>query len=260
MGRVLFDAACKADGALAGWDMQETGSATVAVDFSGNGLNGTYAGSPTLGAAALFPGTTSASFTTGSGMSVTGVADLVANWTIELWAQFSNANGAGSVGDILYSRWTGPSSTGAQALLFRNPDVQTLEFDIPFVAAILTSTHNYVQNTPYHIILTRSSNTYTLMSNVTGSMAVDTTATNSNTQKSCPLIEFGVNAVQGAKLNGLQSFPRVYSTALSLARAQAHYAAALATDPVGGTVIVGGAGVSVGSGLNANYLIPRKQD
>lgn len=221
------------DSPLVYWRLGEA-SGTTATDSSGNGRDGTYVGSPTLGATSLItsdadtcvditsPTTQHVEIPYGSWMNVT---DL----TVELWANFDTVTGALR---IITSRWNVTSNWLQYNLQIAS---SVLKFEVRTSTGTKTVTGPTLSTgTTYHIVgvFDSAAEQARLYVNKTAYTAT-ATGTLSTTTNSGSYIDLnGIrstasgNWIAAYVMDGRIDEFAFYDTALSLSRIQAHYNAA----------------------------------
>lgn len=225
-----YAAAVLADAPLQYLKMNET-SGTTAADSSGNGKHGTYVGSPTLGAAALFPGG-------GTGVTFDGVNDIVqtgslaitaeAACTVEWWMAPTSAIDKDSAAKIVYVPNTSDSAgnyfaTGAISAALTNEVLTVVETTNTHRRAYTTATVGAISTAAHHVVVRWSGSAWTIWLD---GVQVD----NAGSMAASGWPEF-TNGRFGGRDSDLY-FPgrcghlAVYAGALSDARIAAHYAAA----------------------------------
>lgn len=93
------------------------------------------------------------------------VPDLTANWTISTWIRRTSVNRATAITPI-WSRWTSSAAERQLYVYFLSAtseaDVDKIQVDVPFVAAILTGTTAVSDTNWHHIAVTRSDDSWIL--------------------------------------------------------------------------------------------------
>lgn len=215
-----YAAAVLADSPLIYWRLGES-SGTTAVDSSGNGHDGTYQNSPTLGAAgALNVGSDAAVTFTQPGTEHVSVADDAAfdsaDYSVEFWFKTSTDNQQ----IVLRSNAWGASllSGGIQAISYND-------------ANLSTPSGTFNDDAWHHVVIVHDySGTGVATLYVDGSsVSTDSSLTTSNNSASSSAITIANNGGVGGFTGTLDEFA-YYTSALSAARVQAHYDAA--TGPV----------------------------
>jgi hypothetical protein len=159
-----------ADSPLVYARLGESSGATTAIDSSGNGRNGTYGSSPTLGVTGLLTGDADTAMTlaANSGQCVTWTSaswmNPTAAWTAEAWVKFA---GAVEANDTIASRYDGGS--GDQWLLYRHDTgkiaVQARNASSSYVT--VTDPTVATAGTTYHVVGTWDGSTLRLYVNGT---------------------------------------------------------------------------------------------
>lgn len=200
-------------------------SGTTATDSSGNGKNGTYSGSPTLGATSLLPSESS-----NTAVSFDGVDDYVAvsdtssltAFTVEAWIKLSSTPDAGGV--VAVSKMLGSPST-SRLFNLRVASSLALAAQVYDSGGSVTSLSGGILSvgTAYHVALTFSSGGDCKLY-LNGSLNASGTRSGSLSTASIPF-------TVGARSDLVTFFPGVidevafYGTDLSAARILAHYTA-----------------------------------
>jgi hypothetical protein len=213
-----------ADSPLAYWRLGEA-SGTTAADASGNGRDGTYLNTPTLGATSLLGTGTDTSMSiasnTGQVMSVTSAAWMdVSSLTIECLVKFSSATDSGN-GDAIVSRYNSPNfnwliwrnTSGQLALQIRNTSGTVYN-----ISATTTVTVGAI----YHVVGTFDGSTCKLYVNGTQAASAAVTGTVQTGGGALDVGRYSGSAVTtpGAQIDEVA----IYNTALSNTRIEAHYA------------------------------------
>jgi Concanavalin A-like lectin/glucanases superfamily len=217
-----YSSAVLADSPAGYWPLNES-SGTTAFDLSGNGNNGTYSGSFTVGNAGLLLGTadTCANFTGGK-MVVPDVAPLrlgAGNISIECWINVSSLAAYASLFDA------GSSATNRFYSCFLNASGGAGTWYGAFGG---TAGHDTLPLSPsiaigtlYYIAITSNGTTQIAYVNTTASSTNLATAGASNDNLGVTL--FGNPSTGGGLLQGKCQEFAIYPTVLSAARVTAHY-------------------------------------
>ena len=221
MGGGSYDDEVIADSPSGYWKLNET-SGTIAKDYSGNGYNGTYSGTYTLGASELLTGSGSSTMmnlSNGNGQVTIGntaALNLDSNFTIEFWVNLSTSNPAysGVINKLGSSGWLiqADQLSPATATRVRN-DTSGYYNQYEFAPTIFTGSTHYV---------------VIAFNNGTGTAYIDTTPNAFTYTASTGLGVNGgntANIVIGGSIGTYGNFA-YYNGALSPARIAAHYAAA----------------------------------
>lgn len=224
-----YATAVLADSPLAYWRLGEP-SGTSMVDASGNGRNGTYAGSPTLGAAGMTTdGDTAVTFN-GTSQYATVVSGAwvpthLVSWSAECWVKFTTT----SFAVILSVRIAGGANKAVTVNLLVGRTAgrigaETWDWENAGSRALATGTSN--DGLKHHVVVTFDKPTNTLKLYVDGALhdtkAQGVTGTGSDRSVTIAANNAGV----------LQWFPgtvdevALYGTVLDATRVAAHYAAA----------------------------------
>jgi hypothetical protein len=197
---------------------------TTATDITGNGHTGTYTGVWTLGVAAGGAGLgTAASSIGGTGNFIDTPAnaalDITGDVTLEAWINTTASGGA----QYIMSKGQTDASHGSYGVFIASSN--KLTFACTEVANVVVGGSLLSLNTWYHVVCTRSANTWTIYLNgvsdgtTSSAQAVSATARNYR--------------VSGVVEQGGTFFPfagavdeiALYNTGLSAAQVAAHYAA-----------------------------------
>lgn len=193
-------------------------------DKSGRNNNGTISGGVTFsaddpcwqgnGGSAVFDGAN------GTKIQSTSIPDLASSWTVSLWFKRTRTGAL----EVLYSRWSGNMSSGRQLLIYLLPPstgsaVDRIAIDVPWVAAVMTSTTKIQDTQWHHLLITRNANAWSLY--IDG--ALNNTATSSAAQESYATTILGTSA-ENNNFAGSMSGVRLYPYALSAAEISADYA------------------------------------
>ncbi len=209
-----------ADSPVAYWRLAEA-SGTSAADSAGT-ITGTYVNAPTLGAASLV-----ASDTANKAVSFDGVNDHVtapsgavglnptAALTIEAWVKPTTI----SAGDHQIVRKTG------QYFLQRAAGAVSLVVYVAGVAKVLTVTPALVAGTAYHVVATYDGTNQKIYLD---GVQVGTRAQTGALSTTANTLYIGSATATTEFWDGTLDEVAIYSTALSAARALAHYEAAAA--------------------------------
>lgn len=224
-----------ADSPLLYLRLGEAPGAGTAVDSSGNGRNGTYAGPPTLGATGLLYGDsdTAMGLATGSGQTASVAS---ASWmnvstiTVEAIVKF-NANVDNGSGDAIVSRL----NSNLDWLLWRVFSSNVIEASVWNTAGTrydVVAPSAAVNGTIYHVAFTFDGTNLKLYIN---GAVVATTAVSGTVRAGADPIEVGRYSASGATTpDGVIDEVAVYGSALSAARILAHYQASAAPVPITG--------------------------
>ena len=116
--------------------------------------------------------------------------DMTSNWTIVFWVKRSviNAN------QMLYGRFA-TTSTHRQIAIYFNTSGNTLQVDIPYIGAILTSSGTIIDTNWHHVAVTRTSaGVYIIYLNG----VFDSTTTNATAQETASPLYIGYSVPQTA--------------------------------------------------------------
>lgn len=212
-----------ADSPIAHWRLDET-SGTTAADSSGNGRNGTYTNSPTVGAASLLSDGSGAAMgvaiNSGQCATIASAAWMnVSTITVEALIKYA----AATTEDGIVSRWT---AAGLDWTLWRDSAGKiSAKLSIASGATItLTGTVVAAANTLYHVVLTFDGTTLKLY--VNGSLDASTATGGSGIWSGGAPIEIArYDADALTTPTATIDEVAIYSTALSSTRVAAHYAA-----------------------------------
>lgn len=217
-----YDAAVLADTPSGYWPGKES-SGTTAYDLSGNGNNGSYSGSYTLGATGIGDGETIVNFTGGQ-MAVPDTAPLRLGsgaLSVEAWinpsslASYATLFDNTSAGGRGYSAFinAGAGSTGVYVTLgdSANPGEMTISSGI--------TTSNL-----YYFALTSSGSTLKIYLNA--SLVLNTSITAGPDNSNSGVTFFGNPSGGGGLLQGLGGKFAVYNYVLTSTQISNHYAAA----------------------------------
>lgn len=192
------------------WTMNEGSGTTVGDSVGAN--NGTLSGATwTTGKA-------------GSGLNYSGASDQVLlspynytdNWTYAFWVA---RNTSGRL-DAIIGQWTSSGSGRNLYIYFTTSPDNHLQVDIPFIAAIGSSTATITDTAWHHIAVTRSGSTWKIY--IDG--VLDNTITDSNVQESTATdMRFGRSVAATTVLQGKLDDVVICNTALSLAEIQYLY-------------------------------------
>jgi hypothetical protein len=220
-----------ADSPLVYARLGESSGATTAIDSSGNGRNGTYGSSPTLGVTGLLTGDADTAMTlaANSGQCVTWTSaswmNPTAAWTAEAWVKFA---GAVEANDTIASRYDGGS--GDQWLLYRHDTgkiaVQARNASSSYVT--VTDPTVATAGTTYHVVGTWDGSTLRLYVNGTQVASAAMSALNASTTAMQIGRQGGYNSTTPAATVDEFAF---YNTALSADRIAAHYATGTGAGP-----------------------------
>jgi MSHA biogenesis protein MshQ len=123
-----------------------------------------------------------------------GVADLIADWTVSGW--FNRANGGATDRLTMYSRWTNTTTNLQLFIYFNGLADNKINVDIPFVTPVLSSASTFTVSSGWHFYTaTRNGTNYALYIN--GNPTPDASATWSdppNTQQAGGNVTIG-NAI-----------------------------------------------------------------
>lgn len=150
-----------------------------------------------------------------SQVSISGVTELTANWTVAFWARITDALTDRS----LWARWT---STGSnrQLFVYTLANNGLLQVDVPFIAGIMTSGTVVCDNKWRHIAITRSGNVWIMYLNANQ----DVSTTSATTQETGATLVLGYNPAQSDRpMLGAMDDITAYTRALSSAEIRALY-------------------------------------
>jgi hypothetical protein len=95
--------------------------------------------------------------------SGTAVPTLTGNWTVGCWLKRSGVSGSGSNG--IWERWTN-TTTARELFIYFNSSVaaspNTIQVDIPFLKAILTSTATITDQNWHTVVVTKAGTVWTI--------------------------------------------------------------------------------------------------
>lgn len=209
-----------ADTPLAYYRLGET-SGTTMIDSSGNGRNGTYAGSPTLGASGLLVGdsNTAITFDGSNDVGTTPAATWMdsASFSVEtLFVPSLVSTGA---------RTIVARSAASSLWILRTDAAKIGAYVVTTAFKTVASSTTLTAGTKYHAVMTYDGATLRLYvnGNLEGSIAAAGLSTNK------PLLTVGANggATPGELFTGTIDEVSYYGTALSATRVKAHYDASI---------------------------------
>jgi hypothetical protein len=230
-----YSATVLADAPYAYYRLSET-SGTVAADSSGNNRNGVYTGALTLASAPLltsanskyvsFPGSNSAY------VDVTAAKNFCAGtqWTVEAWVNVASyatkggytgsAGGPSIITDVGDTGSTTPATGFELSLLtFGNTQQGYYYWPKDNLSSASTATPLPVVGTVAHLVFTYNAGTLSMYKN--GVLIQTFTGATAATIRT--FLRIGATSWVGGPMNGLIGEVALYTTALSLARIQAHY-------------------------------------
>lgn len=216
LGRLTYAATVLADSPVAYWRLEDP-SGTTMTDSSGNGSNGTYVGSPTLGATGKVG--SAVRFTAASSQygKATGLAATADTFTLEFWMKLA------STGSDYYLLTLGQDGGGV--MIANDGRFRLVK---TFGPVIVESTNLTTDTTGFHHFVAvkngaTSCKLYIDNTDVTGTVT-DATCVSST------IASLAAWTTNGSAFGGYAdaTFDEVaiYNTALSAARVSAHYTAA----------------------------------
>lgn len=205
------------------WRLSES-AGTVAVDNGSRGYDGTYNGSPTLGAASFVEHDSRTAVDWDGGnddMTVAGIPELSYPWTVEL---FINADD-----------WDSPTLGGNMILEFRNqlwiygsnnPTDAKIYFRLPRDEASFARSSFLAAGTDYHIVFA-ATNASTVSCWINGSAVTfdDTAAQSFEPDSNKLLVADKTSTSAYDPFDGRMQHLAFYGSALSSSRASAHWSA-----------------------------------
>lgn len=217
-----YDAVVISDSPAGFWPLNES-SGTTAFDQSGNGNNGTYTGSFSLGQTSILPTDTETCVNfTGGQMAVPDAAPLrlgAGDFSVEVW--FDAANFTNQYVSLV-------DEASRPYCMFLNPggSLNQIFFGIGGTTSQQTMSLSFAASTKYHLVWTylHSSTTSTIY--VNGSSVGSTTESQGSTNSSTGLTLAGNPSSGGHVYAGFAQKLAVYNHQLSSGRVSAHYSAA----------------------------------
>lgn len=203
-------------------------SGTTASDSSGNGRDGTYTGSPTLGVAGALAGDADTAINCpGSGyVAVTGAAWMaVTDYSVELWIKYTSTTTA------MFVSWNNLSSTKKIIELADvSGKIQITAYNTSGAGTAIVSPLTYNDGNWHHVVATKSGTTFTLY--VDGSQVATGTCASANSGQ---LAALNINRRPDGSLFANSSYDEfaIYSGTLSSTRITAHYNAGTSTTKSG---------------------------
>jgi PKD repeat protein len=233
-GATSYQSVVLADGPVGYWRLSET-SGTTAQDYTANGLNGSYMNSPTLGVTGAITTDTS----TNKAVTLNGTDEYVFvndataldvgdTFTLEAWVKTNDSNG-----EILSK---GASSPVQHFGLYLDTAGE-VRLEAGNFSVMRTTGYVVNDNQWHHIVATKSGSTKAIY--IDG-ISRGTNDTNQNAVNNSAPLEIGRWGTS-TYLAGSLDEVAIYPTALSAARVQAHYNAAVPTsDPYRTAVMADG--------------------
>lgn len=213
-----------ADSPIGYWRLDET-SGTIAADASGNGLDGTYIGGPTLGQLPLINTGNSVSFDGTDDYIEVSSASLIitGDVSVELWMHPDSLSTLQTWVMFAHSATGDPESDNALYSVRTNgADLDTFWEYGDGNNEVVSSANNLSVGTDYSILVTRDNTAKEVKFYVNGSLIATKSYTNSPTGGSAGTLKIGQWS-DGQFANGLIDEVAIYNAVLSHSRASAHY-------------------------------------